>query len=107
MGPLLRSRTRHSSRTPRRPTASELVPYKEPSGLSYKLKKKIRAGDPYMETSLFGTKGSTTLNEDERYIQLHDMKYESRDHSGERVEVITEPRIMVDTEISVKTHEAI
>ncbi|KAF1957632.1 hypothetical protein CC80DRAFT_534833 [Byssothecium circinans] len=105
MGPLLRSSTRHHSRnTPRRPTASEFNPYKEPSGLSYKLRKKIR--DPFLATSLFGTRGTSTLNQDESYIQLNDVKNDSQRRSGEFAE--PKPvRIMVDTEINVKTHEAI
>ena len=111
MGPLLHPTTRHSSRnTPRRPTASELDPYKEPSGLSHKIKSRIKRGDPFMSTSLFGTRGTSTLNEDERYIQLNDVKYESQGQSGERLEVVQKPkpaRIVVDTEIRVRTHETI
>jgi hypothetical protein len=105
MGPLLHSGTRHHRRnTPRCLTASELNPYKEPSGLSYKLKKKIQ--DPFLATSLFGTRGTSTLNEDESCIQLNDVKNDSQGWSDE----IAEPRparIMVDTELNVKTHEAI
>lgn len=109
MGPLLRPSTRRSNRNaPRRPTASELTPYKEPSSLSSRLKKKIRSHDPYMATSLFGTRGTSTLNEDEQYIQLDDVKYQSHGQSGERLEDITEPKasnIMVDAEVSVTTNE--
>lgn len=50
------------------------------------------------------------MNEDERYIQLNDVKYESQGQSGERLEVVQKPkpaRIVVDTEIRVRTHETI
>lgn len=63
-----------------------------------------------MTTSLVGTTGTTTLNDDGRYIQLNDIKYGARYPSGEVVGKNAEtkdPGIMVDTEVSVKSHEAL
>jgi hypothetical protein len=63
-----------------------------------------------MATSLLGTKVESTAIEDDRYIQLKDMQYGSACQSGEQVEVIAQPkaaRIVAQTDITVKVHEAI
>ena len=111
MGPLFRTGTGRSSRsTPRRATASQLAAYKEPSALSYKLKKKLRSHDPYMMTSLVGTAGTTTSNDGGPYAELDDGKYGVRIASGEKAEKGAESKdgtVMIDSEISVRTHEAL
>jgi hypothetical protein len=101
MNYLFRTRTRHSSRsTPRRATASELTPYKR--------QKKLGSNDPYMMSTLVGT-GTTNSNDGGPYIELEEGKYGARIVSGEKAEKGAEPKngtIMIDSEISVRTHEA-
>jgi len=110
MSSLFRTRTRRSNRgTPRRPTASELAPYQEASDLSYKRKKKLRSHEPYMMTTLV-TAGTTTSNDGGPYTELDDGKYGARIPSGEEARKGAEPKdgtIVVDSEISVRTHEAV
>lgn len=81
-----------------------------PSALSHKFKKKLRSHDPYMMTSLVGTTGTTTSNAGGPYNELDDGKYEVRIASGEKAEKGAEPKegtVMMDSEISVRTHEAL
>jgi len=112
MNYLFRTRARHSSRgTPRRPTASELAPYKEASVLSYLRKKKSRSHDPYMMSTLVKTStGTTTSNDGGPYIELGDGKYKAQITSGEKAQNGAEPKdgmVIVDSEFTVGTHEAL
>ena len=103
MSSLFRTRTRRSNRsTPRRATASELTPYKR--------QKKIKLHDPYMMSTLVGTMGTTTSSDGGPYTELEEGKYEARIASGDKAEKGAEPKngtIMIDREISVRTHEAL
>lgn len=87
MNSLFHTRTRHSSRgsrgTARRPTASELAPYKEASALSYLRKKKTRSHDPYMMSTLIKTTGTITSDDGGPYIELDDSKDRVQSSSGE------------------------
>lgn len=103
MSALFRSRTRHRTRnTPRRATASELAPYKR--------QKKLRSNDPYMMSTLVKTVGTITSSEGGPYTELEDNRYGAQIATGDKTIKSDEPKngkIIIDSEISVRSHETL